>query len=66
MSARHMIFAAFDVTITGERLQGRADGEEISRERHSPAVEVKGATFTELAAGEDEPSLWRAQYVVDV
>jgi len=34
--------------------------------RHAPAVEVKGATFTELAVSEDRPGLWRAQCVIDV
>ena len=66
MSARHMIFGAFDVAIAGGKLEARAIGEKISRERHSPAVEVKGATFTELVVGEDRPGLWRAQCVVDV
>lgn len=66
MAARRMIFAAFDVSIVGERLRARAFGEKISRDRHAPAVEVKGATFTELAVCEDRPGLWRAQCVIDV
>jgi tRNA nucleotidyltransferase (CCA-adding enzyme) len=55
MATRQMMFTRFDV-----------DGEAISRERHRPAVEIKGATMTELAVGEIEPGLWRAQCVVDV
>ena len=66
MAARRMIFGAFEVTITGARLTARALGEKVSRERHTPAVEVKGATFTELAVREDRPGLWRAQCVIDV
>jgi tRNA nucleotidyltransferase (CCA-adding enzyme) len=66
MAARRMIFAAFEVSLAGEKLTGRAWGEKISRERHAPAVEVKGATFTELAVREDRPGLWRAQCVIDV
>jgi len=66
MAARRMIFAAFEVSLAGERLRGRALGEKISRERHAPAVEVKGATFTELEVCEDRPGLWRAQCVIDV
>jgi SHS2 domain-containing protein len=66
MAARRMIFAAFEVSLAGERMKGRAFGEKISRERHAPAVEVKGATFTELAVCEDRPGLWRAQCVIDV
>ncbi len=66
MAERNMVFGDFAVTIDGRRLRGRALGEKISRERHAPAVEVKGATFTELAVVEDRPGLWRAQCVVDV
>ena len=66
MAARRMIFGAFEVTITGARLTARALGEKVSRERHTPAVEVKGATFPELAVREDRPGFWRAQCVIDV
>ena len=66
MAARRMIFSAFDLTIADGKLKARAFGEKISRERHAPAVEVKGATFTELEAREERPGLWRAQCVVDV
>lgn len=66
MAARRMIFGAFEVSISGGKLTGRAFGEKVSRERHTPAVEVKGATFTELAVREDRPGLWRAQCVIDV
>ena len=66
MAERRMIFGAFEVQIENGRLNGRARGEPISRERHAPAVEVKGATFTELAVTEDQPGRWRAQCVVDV
>ena len=60
MADRRMVFGAFNVDIGNGRLKGRAFGETISRERHAPAVEVKGATFTELAVVEDRPGLWRA------
>ncbi|HXY57521.1 MAG TPA: archease [Methylocystis sp.] len=66
MAARRMIFGAFDLTIAEGKLKARAYGEKISRERHAPAVEVKGATFTQLEVREDRPGLWRAQCVVDV
>jgi tRNA nucleotidyltransferase (CCA-adding enzyme) len=66
MADRRMIFGAFEVQIENGFLNGRAHGEPISRERHAPAVEVKGATFTELAVKEDQPGRWRAQCVVDV
>jgi len=66
MADKRMVFGAFNVDIGNGRLKGKALGETISRERHSPAVEVKGATFTELAVVEDRPGLWRAQCVIDV
>ena len=66
MAARRMISSTFEVSLAGDRLTGRAFGEKISRERHAPAVEVKGTTFTELAVREDRPGLWRAQCVIDV
>jgi SHS2 domain-containing protein len=65
-SAHNMIFGAFDVIVEDGKLKARAFGERISRERHAPAVEVKGATFTELAVREDRPGLWRAQCVIDL
>ena len=66
MADKRMVFGAFNVDIENGRLKGRAFGETVSRERHAPAVEVKGATFTELAVVEDRPGLWRAQCVIDV
>jgi tRNA nucleotidyltransferase (CCA-adding enzyme) len=66
MATRRMIFGTFDVVIDGNRLVGTARGEPISRERHAPAVEIKGATLTELKVIEEAPGLWRAQCVVDV
>ncbi len=66
MAERRMVFGAFEATVEKNRLMGRAVGESVSRERHAPAVEVKGATYTELAFVEDRPGLWRAQCVIDV
>lgn len=66
MADKKMVFGAFRVEIGNGRLKGRAFGETVSRERHAPAVEVKGATFTELAVVEERPGLWRAQCVIDV
>jgi tRNA nucleotidyltransferase (CCA-adding enzyme) len=66
MATRGMIFGSFDVVIDGVRLRATARGEALSRERHAPAVEIKGATLTELRVVEDQPGLWRAQCVVDV
>ena len=66
MGTREMIFGAFEVSITGNKLTARAHGEPVARDRHHPAVEIKGATMTELAVGEVSPGVWRAQCVVDV
>lgn len=66
MATQSMIFGAFTVEIDGRHLRGSAIGELVSRERHAPAVEIKGATLTELTVAEDRPGEWRAQCVVDV
>ncbi|MFO1126113.1 MAG: archease [Methylocystis sp.] len=66
MAERRMLFGAFEVKIKDHHLNGRALGEAVSRARHAPAVEAKGATYTELACVEERPGLWRAQCVIDV
>lgn len=66
MAVRHMLFARFDVVLNGRRLHATAAGERLSRERHRPVVEVKGATFTALRVAQLEGGLWLAQTVVDV
>jgi len=66
MSARRMIFSRFEVTISDGHLHGRAWGEVADPARHHPAVEVKGATLTELKVARNAEGLWTAQCVVDV
>jgi tRNA nucleotidyltransferase (CCA-adding enzyme) len=66
MATRRMLFGRFNVAIDGLRLEGRAWGEAVDVARHRPAVEPKGATFTELHVGRDGSGEWRAQCVVDV
>jgi tRNA nucleotidyltransferase (CCA-adding enzyme) len=66
MAARDMIFGRFAVQIHDHGLTGQAWGEEIDVERHQPAVEVKGATMTELHVARDDRGRWTAQCVVDV
>ena len=66
MATKRMLFRRFDVTIDGETLRGTAWGEPIDPLRHRPAVEVKGATFTELAVQKLSDGRWLAQCVVDV
>jgi SHS2 domain-containing protein len=48
MAADQLLFGRFQVEIEHERLTAVAFGEPIEVSRHAPAVEVKGATFTEL------------------
>lgn len=66
MATRHMLFSRFEVRLEGTRLQGRAWGEVVDVLRHQPAVEVKGATYTELKVFQQPDGWWRAQCVVDV
>jgi len=66
MATGKRLFSAFEVDIQGSRLNGRAGGETLDPERHHPAVEIKGATFTELKVEQDTGGTWIAQCVVDV
>lgn len=66
MATRRMLFSAFDVRIEGTRLHAIARGEPLDRERHRPAVEVKGATYTALDYRRQPGGRWIAQCVVDV
>lgn len=66
MATRNMLFSQFEVTINNHRLQAKVRGEAINLERHHPAVEIKGATFTELKVAKDNNGDWSAQCVVDV
>jgi tRNA nucleotidyltransferase (CCA-adding enzyme) len=65
MAARRMLFSRFEVHLDGLRLNARAWGEPVDVDRHVPAVEVKGATYTALAVTE-VAGQWTAQCVVDV
>ena len=66
MATRRMLFARFEVWFEDSRLGGRAWGESVDIGRHNPAVEVKGATYTQLKVARDETGAWLAQCVVDV
>lgn len=65
MADRGMVFGRFEVRIADGSLSATAWGEPVDRQRHSPAVEVKGATMTELKVVRNEKG-WMAQCVVDV
>jgi SHS2 domain-containing protein len=66
MATRHMLFSRFEVRIEGEQLEGIAWGEPVDVVRHHPAVEVKGATLTQLRVAQEPDGTWVAQCVVDV
>jgi len=66
MAARHMLFSRFEVTLNGQCLHATAWGEAVDTQKHQPAVEIKGATYTELKVAKGESGRWLAQCVVDV
>jgi len=66
MAIRRMLFSRFEVRIDGSKLEGRIWGEPVDAIKHEPAVEVKGATCTELRVGKGQNGSWLAQCVVDV
>ena len=66
MATERMLFSQFDVRIDDGRLRAWLRGERVDPRRHRPAVEVKGATYTELSVARDAGGLWTARCVVDV
>jgi len=66
MATRNFLFGRFAVNLDGKRLKATAWGEPVNRERHHPAVEVKGATYTALSVARRDDGAWIAQCVVDV
>jgi tRNA nucleotidyltransferase (CCA-adding enzyme) len=66
MAVRRVLFGRFEVNIDDGGLDASAWAEPVDRERHHPAVEVKGATLTALEVRELPDGSWIAQCVVDV
>ena len=66
MATRKMLFSRFEVRIDDHQLLAKAWGEMIDVNRHETAVEVKGATCTELKVAQNANGEWRAQCIVDV
>ena len=66
MATRRMVFGSWQVALDGCRLVATVAGERLDRDRHRPAVEVKGATFTALGVDRDANGVWHGQCVVDV
>ncbi|MGA9665043.1 MAG: archease [Gallionella sp.] len=66
MITRNMLFSRFEVHLKGNSLTAQAWGEALELARHHPAVEIKGATYTELRVAQQPDGSWLAQCVVDV
>jgi SHS2 domain-containing protein len=66
MATRGMIFGRFAVTIEDSQLSAKAWGEAVDVDRHHPAAEVKGATYTALRVSRQDDGEWLAQCVIDV
>ncbi len=65
MAVRKMLFREFRVSIRDRVLHAKVSGEPVKRDKHHPAVEVKGATYTALAVEQTDEG-WLVQCVVDV
>jgi len=65
MDTRKMLFSRFEVRIEAGRLNATAWGQRLDMKKHTPAVEVKAATYHSLAVRK-APAGWMAQCVVDV
>ena len=66
MATRRMLFSRFEVRLADGALEAEVYGEPVDVARHAPAVEVKGATLTELAVRQEPDGRWLAQCVLDV
>jgi tRNA nucleotidyltransferase (CCA-adding enzyme) len=66
MAVRRMLFGRFHVELRPGHLAATASGEPVVVDRHRPAVEVKGATYTALRVARTPEGGWLAQTVVDV
>lgn len=66
MTTRRMLYSRFAIAFVPGGARGRAWGEPVDVARHQPVVEVKAATFAELAVRRLPDGRWLAQCVVDV
>ncbi len=66
MAVSKMLFSRFDIKINKSTLRATAWGEPVDQARHQAAVEVKGATYTELKVNREHDGAWIAQCVIDV
>jgi tRNA nucleotidyltransferase (CCA-adding enzyme) len=66
MAVQGLLFKLYQVAINDGKLSAIAFGEAVDRQKHEPAVEIKGATFTELRVYQQPNGTWVAQCIVDV
>ena len=66
MAVHGLLFKHYQVAIHNGILSATAFGEAVDRQKHQPAVEIKGATFTELRVYQQTDGSWVAQCIVDV
>ena len=66
MAVKGLLFNRYQVIINNGKLSATAFGEAVNRQKHHPAVEIKGATFTDLHVYQQADGAWVAQCVVDV
>ncbi|MDD2760583.1 MAG: archease, partial [Methylomonas sp.] len=66
MAVRRLLFGRYKVVIQDGHLSATAFGETVDPAKHQPAVEIKGATFTELSVRQGDDGVWLAQCIVDV
>jgi tRNA nucleotidyltransferase (CCA-adding enzyme) len=66
MATRKMLFRRFHVCVDHRALRAKAWGETMDPNKHELAIEVKGATCTELAVKRRPDGEWVAQCIVDV
>lgn len=65
MDIKKMLFSNYNVSIKSGVLEAEIQGETVDLQKHDPAVDIKGATLTELKVFEQNGQ-WLAQCVVDV
>jgi SHS2 domain-containing protein len=66
MAVKGLLFNRYLVIINNGKLSATAFGEAVNRKKHHPAVEIKGATFTDLQVYQQVDGAWVAQCIVDV
>ncbi|MBT8762787.1 archease [Desulfohalobiaceae bacterium Ax17] len=66
ISTQGMLFSEYTVKIENLSLEATIKGEPIDVQKHAPAVEVKGATFSGLKVFKNNQGFWVAKCIVDV